>query len=220
MVARMQTNKSSTTLSTNNVQWLQKTVLSSIRKLASADGCVDLATIATHTGLATIQITRAVTKLEAHDYVAHKRYSTGEVRPGCYVLTEKGRAMDIEMAKFTSGPKGPTGKVRSFGENTLRAKFWRLLRARRKLSVPEALSVLLDNADDEINATSNLQKYVRLLVRSGVVEVMRLREAATSMTSNGAKRYFLIRDLGPLAPVPSKSELYDPNANQKIEYTS
>lgn len=99
----------------------------------------------------------------------------------------------------------------------LRAKAWWVMRAQRHWTLESLLSIVADGR--ERDAASNLRKYLNPLARAGVI-ARDGREAPTSLTSNGAWRYRLVRDLGPHAPVVRASELtvYDPNSDSAWSY--
>lgn len=200
------------------VVWTSQTVMQAIKELACPKGCVKHAAIVRHTGLTGRQVAAACAKLEAHQFLTRETYSDSTVKPGCYHLTDAGRAALEEGSRLTSGPKEAHGKPR-IQPNSLRERAWRTLRIRRKASVPELVSLLLDagSSDTEIRrATNGLQKYLRFLLKAGYVAEMR-REAPQSLTSNGAKRFFLTNDTGPLPPVPqiSINKVYDQNTGKQ-----
>lgn len=199
-----------------SVLWVSQAVMDAVQELACPKGCVKHTAIVKHTRLKSRQVADACAKLAEHGYLKREVYSDDTVKPGCYHLTTLGRTALAEGRKFASGPKGPTGKVRTRPDG-LRDRAWRLLRIRRKASVPEIVGLLLDagsDSDDIKRAENNLSKYLRPLVRAGYLTEMR-REAPQSTTSNGAKRYFLVRDTGLLPPIPqfdkTKKTVYDQN---------
>lgn len=199
--------------------WTSQTVMAAVKELACPRGCVKHADIVAHTKLTGRQVAAACALLERHGYLERQHYSDDTVKPGCYVLTALGRAA-LEGAKLTSGPKKPTGAHRPHADS-LRDRAWRSLRIRKKASVPELVGLLLDaGADptDQVRAQSNLQKYLRALTRAGYLQEMR-REAPTSPTSNGAKRYLLVRDTGPLPPAAKLKQhtVYDPNEQKTYD---
>lgn len=194
--------------------WTSQPIMAAVKALACPKGCLKLAAIAKHTGLTNRQVADACGKLVEHGYLARQVYADDTVKPGCYTITALGLAALDQGAQLTSGPKGPTGKPNS-KQGTLRERAWRCLRIRRKASVPELVGLLLDagaTATEIKAAENNLQHYLRPLTRAGYVVEMR-REAPQSLTSNGAKRYLLVRDTGPLPPLhqASKHTVYDQN---------
>lgn len=200
--------------------WTSQAVMSAVKELVCSKGCVRSITIAKHTGLATRQVNAACAKLVEHGYLKRDLYADCSVKPGCYKLTALGTAALEEGKKFTSGPKGPTGKPKPRPDG-LRDRAWRLLRIRRKGSVPELVGLLL-NADsqteDTERAQNNLNKYLRQLYLAGYLTEMR-REAPTALTSNGAKRFLLVRDTGPLPPIPQPAAktVFDQNEGKQYD---
>ncbi|MGO4380346.1 hypothetical protein [Pseudoduganella sp. RAF53_2] len=200
--------------------WTSQTVMEAVKVLACPRGCVKHAAIMRHTKLTSRQVAAACAKLVEHGYLKREEYADNTVKPGCYHLTSLGRLAQEEGARLTSGPKGPTGipKIRT---NSLRDRAWRLLRIRRKASIPELVSVLLDAGSSQADidrAENNLAKYIRPLVRAGYLTELR-REAPQSLTSNGAKRFLLVRDTGEIAPIPQPAQktVYDPNEEKQYD---
>ncbi|MBC7857983.1 MAG: hypothetical protein H7Z39_04225 [Burkholderiaceae bacterium] len=164
------------------------------------------------------QVAAACTKLVEHGYLKRETYASGKVKPGCYLVTKLGLIAMEDGTTLSSGPQGPTGKPK-IRANSLRERAWRVLRIRRKASVPELAGLLLDagTADVEVErAHNNLSKYLRHLVHAGYLTEMR-REAPQSLTSNGAKRFLLVRDTGPLPPVPQPAlkKVFDQNEGKQ-----
>ncbi|WP_136414770.1 hypothetical protein [Herbaspirillum sp. ST 5-3] len=200
--------------------WTSQTVMNAVKALYCPRGCVKHDAIVKHTSLSGKQVADACAKLVAHGYMKRETYADDTVKPGCYTLTALGRAALEEGARLTSGPKGPTGKTRP-RTDTLRDRAWRALRIRRKASVPELIGVLLDagiNYAEVKRAQNNLHKYFALLTRAGYLAQMR-RDAPQSPTSNGAKRFLLVRDTGPLPPIPQvgAGKVFDQNEEKPYD---
>ena len=200
--------------------WTSQAVMDAVKALVCPRGCVKHDAIVAHTKLTGRQVAAACTKLVEHGYMERENYINDAVKPGCYKLTALGRAALDEGARFTSGPKGPTGKPKAF-PNSLRDRAWRVLRIRRKASATELASLLLDagtNSDAVKRAQNNLNKYLRQLELAGYLAQMR-REAPQSPTSNGAKRFFLVRDTGPLPPIPQPTQeaVFDQNEGKQYD---
>lgn len=200
--------------------WTSQTVMQAVKTLVCPRGCVKHAAIVKHTGLSRRQVAAACFKLVEHGYMQRENYADETVKPGCYKLTALGLAALDEGARLTSGPKGPTGKPK-VRTDTLRDRAWRVLRIRRKVSVPELVGLLLDgdSADADVGrAENNLSKYLRNLQRAGYLVEMR-REAPQSPTSNGAKRFLLVRDTGPLPPILQMTlyKVFDQNEGKQYD---
>jgi predicted transcriptional regulator len=201
--------------------WTSQIVMDAVKTLVCPRGCVKHTAIIKHTGLSGKQVANACAKLETHGYLVREKFSDDSVKPGCYKLTPLGHVALEEGAKLTSGPKRATGKPK-IRDDSDRGRAWRTLRIRRKISVPELLGLLFDAGTDDVTlrrAANNLQKYLRCLARAGYLAEMR-REAPQSLTSNGAKRYLLVRDTGPLPPVPQKliNKILDQNESKQYDY--
>jgi hypothetical protein len=194
--------------------------MDAVKALACPQGCVKHADIVKHTKLKGRQVADACSKLVGHGYLERKHYTDSSIKPGCYVLTALGRAAQEEGARLTSGPKGAHGKTKVVPES-LRDRAWRVLRIRQKASVPELVGLLLNaGADDDTvkRACNNLNTYLRQLKAAGYLVDMR-REAPKSLTSNGAKRFYLARDTGPLCPIPQpkQKKVYDQNEEKQYD---
>lgn len=140
---------------------------------------------------------------------------------GCYLLTETGAAALASGEAFKSGPKGKlTGILRRPKRNTMRDRLWAALRIRCKGSIPELME-LAGKGDGDAKTPDNAQRYLAALAKAGIVRELSRRQAGTSITSNGFKRWHLVNDLGPDAPVVRRkgNELYDPNGQKAYDLT-
>ena len=115
---------------------------------------------------------------------------------------------------LTSGPRGPQPGKRLY-KGTLRERAWHAMRIRRKFTLGEILE--LSAREDDRAAASNVGKYIRALVKTGFLAALASRERGIAPTSNGAKRYLVVRDAGPKAPrwLPRRGMVYDPNAQEE-----
>lgn len=197
--------------------WTSQAVMAALHRLVDATDLVELDGITRESALDRKQVANACDKLVAHGYLARQTYADGRVKPGKYRLTAEGRIALEAGANLKSGPKGPSGKARNTA-GSLREKVWRLLRIRQKASVPEVVALLCDGdatAKEIECTTNNVQKYLRALRATGYLADMR-REPGSKPTSNGFKRYLLVRDTGPLAPTRrGKDRVYDPNEERE-----
>lgn len=200
-----------------NHVWTSQAVMAAMHSLVDSTDQVELDGITRVSGLERKQVINACDKLVAHGYLVRRTYSDGKVKPGKFLLTPEGRIALEAGANLKSGPKGPSGKARDTA-GSLREKVWRLLRIRQKASVPEVVGLLCDGeatAKTIETTTNNVQKYLRALRATGYLIEMR-REPGTKPTSNGFKRYLLVRDTGPLAPTRrGKDCVYDPNEERE-----
>jgi predicted transcriptional regulator len=166
------------------------------------DSCLTTEFLATTTGLSRKSVVSAVATLIGRG-LADRR----EV--GCYTLTAEGESFRAAGGVIKSGPTGPLHQVaaRRPRRITQRDRLWSAMRILKKFTLGEILT--LAGAGSE----SNAQHYIAALAGAGYLRQMPRREHGTSLTSNGFKRWQLIRDTGPAAPVWSvgRGELYDPN---------
>ena len=140
------------------------------------------------------------------------------VELGCYKLTEAGAAAQREGAVLTSGPqKKHTGK-RKPPRNTLTRRLWKLMRAKNGCAFTVDDLVCLA-AENEKQPRDLAYHYIRMLCRVGYVRAMPVREVPQKLTSNGCKRYKLIRDTGPEPPVSreNRTKMHDPNTGEMID---
>lgn len=137
---------------------------------------------------------------------------------GRYRLTEAGAAALAGGGRIRSGPPGPLTAPRKAATDTLRARLWKALRAVRKATVPELLTIAARGKERE--AASNARRYLRRLEAAGYVREIPGRKPGTAMTSNGFKCYRLLMDgdTGPLPPrySPKERALYDPNLKRFV----
>jgi hypothetical protein len=173
-----------------------------LQALPEAGACVTVPQIAEATGIERRDVTKALD-------VLHRRKLAIRQRPGCFLVTAAGVAARDGGTTITCGPKGRhTGRRKAVRQTTLRDKAWRTMRS----LVVFTLGDLIELADTETrDPEGNLGRYVRALVAAGFVAELRRREPGTAPTSNGAKRYRLMRDDGPQTPRISRGELWDPN---------
>jgi hypothetical protein len=130
-------------------------------------------------------------------------------KPGCYTMTASAKAFLDEGRRIASG-QTRDGKRQRLVTGGLRAKAWSAMRILKKFGLGDLLKHIADGS--ELDATSNLGKYVRALCAAGYLTELR-REPGTAMTSNGFKRYLLVRDTGLSAPVWNQraGTVTDPN---------
>jgi hypothetical protein len=163
-------------------------------------GTAQLAALADAVGGRSKDVVMAVQRLKRRGFVT-------SARSGEYAATDAGREFLAQGRQIQGGQDSPRPRTRTRG---LRQRAWWVIRARKTVSVPDLLSVLSDGS--ERAAGSNLQKYLRVLVRAGYMaehaQVLRF----------GPPRYRLVRDTGRLAPVfrQRQAAVFDPNTGEVI----
>jgi predicted transcriptional regulator len=192
--------------------WVAEKVLTAIRDDKVCD-CITKERLVMLTGLPLKQINVFCSKLSSHGLLK----LSGN---GCYELTESGKQALAAGCRFRSGPKGKESSACRVLENTLRVRIWRAMRIRRKFSVPELISLVVDGTES-CDITNNVQKYLGALAKAGYITEMPRREPGTAATSNGFKRWWLQdeKDSGPQAPVfkARVKIVYDPNTRATID---
>ena len=114
------------------------------------------------------------------------------------------------------GPKRPHGLPHVI-QGTLRQKAWRAMQIKRKFTLADLVRNALAEEDAARDPHNNLRRYVKALTKVGVLHEMPRRAAPASPTSNGEKRWLLVRDLGRLAPVARMNGgVYDPNSEKTL----
>lgn len=115
------------------------------------------------------------------------------------------------------GPKGPHGFPHVM-QGTLRQKAWQAMQIKRKFSLSDLVRIAVSADSAAKDPRSNIGRYVNALAAAGVLVEMKQRMPPTSLTSNGEKRWMLVRDLGRQAPVArwKIGGVYDPNSDQTI----
>jgi|GEM_PF-745261 hypothetical protein len=159
-----------------------------------------LAVLATLSDKPRGDVVKAVQRLKRRGLVA-------AVEPGLYAATEAGRAF-VQAGHAVASGQGVKPRRRTRG---LRQRAWWVLRVRGVVTIPDLLMTLADGAERDAHA--NLSKYLHALCRAGFVAEIG-RSAGAAPTSNGHKRYKLVRNNGRQAPVVRQRQrtVFDPNS--------
>lgn len=154
------------------------------------------------------QISRAVTALKNRGLMMRQEVS------GHYQLSAYGVDQVRAGYQVNSGPIEARGKARR-QQDTFRARAWRAMRVRRVFSLGD---IIADARDGEADPYDNLTRYVRLLIAAKYMVEVPVRTPGTSLTSPGFKRYRLVRDTGPKAPVyrPELGTMADFNTESEV----
>lgn len=192
--------------------WLAEKVLTAINAAGLHD-CVTKEQLVALTELTPAQITGFVSKLSGHGLLT-------VTSKGCYKVTDAGKEVLEAGGRFRSGPKGKESGACRILENTLRVRIWRAMRIRRKFSVPELISLIVDGTEQG-DISNSVQKYLGALAKAGYLIEMPRREPGTAIGSTGYKRWWLqeVKDTGPQAPVFKAriKTVYDPNTRESID---
>jgi len=170
----------------------------------AAGGCLTLDQLADSLELGRRQISSAAARLIDRALVVR-------IEAGCFRATAEGVDAQARGIEIKSGPRGPMERKRP-ARNSFRGRLWRGMRLKRKFSIPGLLELA---AKGEKSPDTAAGSYIRALERAGYLTRLPRREPGTSLTSNGYLRWSLIRDTGPLPPMPRRDgTVFDPNTGE------
>lgn len=139
------------------------------------------------------------------------------IEKGCYQLTSGGLAAAEAGEVIKAGPWRPdTAKVRKPVKDTFRERLWTAMRMSATFTIGD---VVIAAARGDKNPENNASLYVRYLKAAGYIVELPVRQRGTRMTSNGFKRYRLLRDSGPVAPAyrPKLGVVHDFNTGEDVK---
>ncbi|MEQ8318735.1 MAG: hypothetical protein RH946_00610 [Rhodospirillales bacterium] len=148
--------------------------------------------------------------------VLRRRGLVERLEPGCYRLTSSGEETRAAGERIVSGPRKPhSGPVKK--KAPFREALWKALRLEEATTVQDLISLIPEEAHGS-DPRSNAYAYLRRLIDAHYVIELPSREPGTAITSNGFKRYRLIRNTGPAAPHWSAKsrKLVDPNLPAEV----
>jgi len=191
---------------------LQQTVLKAINDNAD-NSEMNLADLAIKTGLSHRKVSNGACKLITRSFIIR-------ANKGCYQITLAGKKAVLDGTVLKSGPqkKLTQSKPRRPKKETFRDRLWRAMRihyaAGKKFTIPDLVG--LASKGDEKDPAENTRKFIRTLIYGGFIKEMPRRGKGSALTSNGFKRFMMVKDTGRLAPIhrPSKKETYDPNTDE------
>jgi len=131
---------------------------------------------------------------------------------GRYQLSDSG----LEAAgrgEKVSGSRHVTVKT---VRDTFRERAWRAMRVRKVFTIGEIVSDAA--SDDGGQPRDNAARYISRLKQAGYIKEMPRRAPGTAIGSNGFKRFALVRNSGPKAPVFREGAgcIHDPNTGEDI----
>jgi|GEM_PF-3632899 len=144
--------------------------------------------------------------------------SFGNVVEPEYAATAKGRKLNKEGGRITSGCQGNWNAPPRVMPDTARQRIWSAFRRAKKATFAELVEVVRDDGEDAAAMIENTRKFFKALARAGIALQLRDRADGFAPTSNGFHRYALVKDLGKLAPVTGKKCVFDPNTGERIQY--
>ena len=155
------------------------------------------------TGMPTIKLAQLVgvtakrTSKAAASLIS-RRYAV-RARIGIYEITPAGRAALASGVRISSGPldKNATVLVRPI-TNGFRDRCWTSMRLRRIFTIRDLVA---DAEAGEKDAENDAGRYVRILISVSYIKAETSREPGTKPGSNGYKRFRLVKNTGPRAPL-------------------
>lgn len=153
--------------------------------------CMTVDQIAEHFGIRRPQAYAAAACLLRRDYLI-------KMAVGCFQLSDAGLEAAISGKVIKSGPKGKTGAIPR-QKDTFRQRAWTSMRFNGRFTISQIVRAAA-RADDA-NARENARKYISQLCQAGFVKELPKRAPGTAISSNGFKRFMLVRNSGRLAPV-------------------
>jgi hypothetical protein len=135
-----------------------------------------------------------------------------------YAATDAGRKFVRDGGKITNAHKSPRVSKPRVHPDSVRQRIWDAFRRDRKTTIVAIAETIRRDGEDNDAIIRNGYKFFAALTRAGVAVEMRERDAGFSPTSNGFKRFAMVKDLGKLAPVAGVKGLFDPNTGERIAY--
>jgi len=118
---------------------------------------------------------------------------------GIYEITARGKEALAAGVIITSGPIDASANVLLRQEtNRFLDRVWRSMRLRGVFTISD---VVCDAVDGERDAMTSAGRYIRILKSAGYVVDLPGRRKGTRPGSNGSKRFRLVRNTGPRAPL-------------------
>lgn len=141
---------------------------------------------------------------------------------GVYRITQAGLDHLVSGEPLKSGKTGSRPGYRRKNQKSLRQRLWNAMRGHaageicKAFSLPDLLTLSLEDGEESQAAYNNAQQYVRCLKKTGYLLTLTQRQQGTRPGSNGFQRYKLKRDTGDTAPVVRQSDksVFDPNTRE------
>ncbi|SLN38396.1 hypothetical protein AQS8620_01447 [Aquimixticola soesokkakensis] len=133
----------------------------------------------------------------------------------CFQLTDAGLTAAKAGTIITSGPKGPT-KIVHRRKDTFRGRAWTSMRIRHYFTIGEVAGDAQREEDKEPG--QNVTRYLLQLRKAGYVAELARRQKGGPRGSIGYKRYVLVKNTGPNAPVyrAAKNVMHDFNTGEDV----
>jgi len=182
------------------------TRLEAIRDALPPHACLTIDELDVLVGLPRKEIVKSTSRLMSRGLLER-------VERGCYQLTAAGIESRKTGEALTSGPISPaTTKSRKKKPN-LRTRLWRAMCVKQKFTINDLVAICAKGP--EKNPHENARKYLRALEQAGYLRTLP-KQHGQALTSNGFKRFQLMRQTGPQAPEVKHGgeHVFDPNTGE------
>ena len=142
-------------------------------------------------GVTAKRTSKAAASLIARRYVIRARI-------GIYEITPAGKAALASGVRISSGPVNKNAALVRKVTNGFRDRLWTSMRLRGLFTLRD---IVADAEAGEKDAENDAGRYVRILGSAGYVRTEASREPGTKPGSNGYKRFRLLKNTGPRAPL-------------------
>jgi hypothetical protein len=163
------------------------------------------------------RVLKCLSKLMTAGYIESELVS-GLPKIAVYSATKAGRAFAATGEQIVGGNFGSGKYRRPPRQGTVKQRLWTALRHLKKATYGDLVEVIHRKGETAVNLTDCARGYLKALARAGIVVQLANRQAGTLPSSRGFVRYALVNDVGPLAPVCGKRDVFDPNARKSIPF--
>lgn len=166
-------------------------------------------TLAEALGVTRKRVSGAASALIARGYVNRLAW-------GMYELTDAGRTVVESGGRVRGGPADCMAMVLTrSARDGFRDRLWRSIRLRGVFTLQDLVA---DATNGEADPMDRAQRFVRYLRSAGYIVELRGRARGTVRWSNGFKRFRLVKNTGPRAPICREKYgvLHDPNTGEDV----
>lgn len=165
--------------------------------------------LAVRLGISAKRASKAASALVLRGYLVR-------IQAGLFKPTSTGTVATLSGKAITSGPIDADANVLhrapTYG---FRDRLWQSMRMRVSFTLQDIVS---DAVDTEVDAINDASRYIRILKGAGYVRDLPGRVAGTRPGSNGYKRFRLVKNTGPRAPLhrSKRGLIHDFNTGEDV----
>jgi hypothetical protein len=132
-----------------------------------------------------------------------------------YEATDAGRALIAAGGRIDGHKSERRALPAKRSVSPARAKLWHAMRLKdgKSFTIPDLVELAATTRGEARKLTRIAQDMLKALSRAGIVLALKERAPGHHPTSNGFRRFRLVRDLGRKAPITGKAFITDPNAD-------